>query len=85
MGANKTTSISGASSYREIGEYWDEHDLAEHVDDTHEVEMDVNIKSSAIYFPLEKSLAEKLRNAARDQGVSPENLLNQWIQERVDR
>jgi hypothetical protein len=82
MGESKTT-ISGASSYREIGEYWDDHDLSEHWNDTHAVEMDVDIRSSVIYFPVEKSLAEKLRSMAENTGVSTESLLNQWLQEHV--
>ena len=75
--------ISNASSYVEIGEFWDNHDLAEHWDETHEVEFQVNLGSSAIYFAVEKDLAEKLRMAARQHGVSPETLLNVWLKEHV--
>lgn len=82
MGASKTP-ISGASSYREIGEYWDQHDLSEHGDSTREVEMDVDIRSSVMYFAVEKSLAEKLRSVAEKHGVSAESLLNKWVQEHV--
>jgi hypothetical protein len=82
MDENKS-SISNASSPAEIGEYWDNHDLAEHWDETHEVEMKVNLESSVIYFAVEKTLAEKLRAAAKDHGVSPETLLNVWVQEHV--
>jgi hypothetical protein len=38
MGRRKTT-ISGASSYRKIGEFWDEHDLSDYWDQTHDVAM----------------------------------------------
>jgi hypothetical protein len=82
MGENRT-SISGASTYREIGEFWDTHDLSDYWDQTHEVQMDINIRSSAVYFPVEKSLAEKLRVEAQSRGVSPDKLLNQWVQEHV--
>lgn len=82
MGANKT-SISGASSYREIGEFWDTHDLADYWDQTREVEMEVDIKSSTTYFPVEKALAKKLRAEAESRGVSPATLLNEWVQEHV--
>jgi hypothetical protein len=75
--------ISNASSPSEIGEYWDTHDLADHWDQTHEVDFDVRLESSVMYFAVEKSLAEKLRAAARDHGVSPETLLNVWVQEHV--
>jgi hypothetical protein len=82
MSENKT-SISGASSYREIGKFWDEHDLADYWDQTHEVQITVDIDSSTIYFPVEKSLADKLRTEAENRGVSPATLLNTWVQEHV--
>jgi hypothetical protein len=82
MDKNKT-SISGASSYREIGEFWDEHDLSDYWDQTHDVQMDVDVDSSKIYFPVEKALAEKLRTEAEQRGVSAATLLNAWVQEHV--
>jgi hypothetical protein len=80
MAASKTP-LSGASSYRELGEYWDDHDLSVHP--SREVEMDVDIQSSVIYFAVEKELAEKLRSAAQHDGVSPETLLNRWVEQHV--
>jgi len=78
------TPISGASSYAQIGEYWDEHDLSDHWEETRPVEFDVDVRSSSIYFALQRNLAERLRSAADAQGVSPETLLNLWVQERVE-
>lgn len=77
------SSISNASSPAEIGEYWDSHDLADHWEQTHEVDVEVSLESSVMYFAVEKSLAAKLRAAARSHGVSPETLLNVWVQEHV--
>jgi hypothetical protein len=77
------TPISGASSYAEIGAYWDDHDLSEHWDETRPAEFEVDLRSSSIYFALQRKLAERLRAAADAQGVSPETLLNLWVQERV--
>jgi hypothetical protein len=82
MGASKT-SISQASSYSAIGEYWDQHDLSEIADQQHEVEFEVDLQSSVIYFAVDKSLAQKLRSAAKSHGVSPETLLNLWVEERT--
>jgi len=42
------TRISNASSYSEIGEYWDTHDLSEHWDETNEGDFQVDLKSSVI-------------------------------------
>jgi hypothetical protein len=77
------TPISNASSYAEVGEFWDSHDLSEHWDETHEVECQVSLGSSVIYFAVEKDLAEKLRSAARHHGVSADTLLNVWLKEHV--
>ena len=82
MGASKTA-ISQASSYSEIGEYWDQHDLSEFEGQTHEVEFEVDLQSSVIYFAVDKSLAQKLRSVAKSHGVSPETLLNLWVEERT--
>jgi hypothetical protein len=45
--AEDRSSISGARSYREIGEFWDEHDLGEFWEQTSPAEFDVDIRSSA--------------------------------------
>jgi len=82
MAENKT-SISNASSYREIGEFWDEHSLSEHWQETREAQFAVDIQSSTIYFPVERSLAERLRSAANNQGISTEELLQQLVEERI--
>ncbi len=77
------SSVSEAQSYKEIGEFWDTHELSEHWDETEPVEFEVDIQSEAIYFPVETTLTDKLRLIAEHRGVSPETLLNLWIQEKV--
>ena len=82
MAENKTP-ISNASSYEQVGEFWDTHDLSDYWDATHEVQFQVKLGPSVIYFPVDRDLAEKLRTAARDRGVSPDTLLNVWLKEHV--
>jgi hypothetical protein len=81
--SERKTPTSGASSYVAIGEYWDSHDLRDHWEQTSAAEFEVDLGSSSIYFPLERNLARQLRTAADAQGVSPETLLNLWVQQRV--
>ncbi|MBZ0173905.1 MAG: hypothetical protein OIN90_09260 [Candidatus Methanoperedens sp.] len=38
------TSISKAQSYKEIGEYWDKHDIAENWEETKPAEFEIDIK-----------------------------------------
>ncbi len=81
MSAGKS-SVSEASSYREIGAYWDEHDLEEAWDPSRKVEMDVDIQARRRYFPLDQELSRKIDEAARRRGVTSETLLNLWVQEK---
>jgi hypothetical protein len=82
MRRNKS-SLSKAQSYKEMGEFWDSHDLTDYWDHTKPVELEVEIESETTYFPVETSLSAKLVSLARQRGVSPETLLNLWIQEKV--
>ena len=75
--------ISKARSYKEIGEFWDAHDLAEHWDETKPVEFEVDIQSEVTYYPLDVTLAARVCTIAMQRGVSPETLLNLWVQEKL--
>lgn len=82
MRKNKS-SISKAGSYREIGEYWDSHDLSKVWDKTRKVKFDVDIESETTYYPLERNLSEKVQALAKKQGVSSDTLINLWIQQKL--
>ncbi len=77
------SSISQAKSYKEIGEFWDTHDLADYWDQTEPVEFEVNIQSETTYYALDRQLAQKLAKVAEERGVSAETLLNMWVQEKL--
>jgi hypothetical protein len=76
-------SISKGRSYEEIGDYWDSHDLSEVWEKTEPVEFEVDLKSERFYYPIERSLSDQVARIAHERGVSPETLVNLWIQEKV--
>ncbi|PYV28148.1 MAG: hypothetical protein DMG24_02775 [Acidobacteria bacterium] len=65
-----------------MSEFWDSHDLSECWDQLRPAEFEVDIQSEATYYPLEATLSAELRSIARKKGISPEVLLNLWVQER---
>jgi len=77
------SSISKARSYKEIGEFWDTHDLADYWEQTQPVEFEVDIQSEVTYYPLDITLAAEVYSVAKRRGVSPETLLNLWVQEKL--
>jgi metal-dependent HD superfamily phosphatase/phosphodiesterase len=82
MNGNKS-SVSKAQSYREIGEFWDTHDVTDYWDETKPVNFEVEIESEVTYFAIQNQLADQVEQIARKQGVSIETLLNLWVQDRV--
>ena len=76
------SSTSRSGSYHEIGEFWDTHDLSDYWDQTGPADFDVEIRSSAVYFPVESNLAARLTSVAGQRGVSAETLQNRRVQEK---
>lgn len=84
MDENKT-SISQATSYQEIGEYWDTHDLTEVWEQTGPAEFEVDIQSEQVYYRLDRELFSQIVTLAHTRGISAETLLNLWIQEKLQQ
>ena len=86
MAEEGKTSISKASSYEEIGEFWDTHDFTDYLDDSQIVDFNTSdIRSSKIYFHVETDMAKKIRDIAKRKGVSGTTLLNSWLREILDK
>lgn len=77
------SSLSKAKSYKEIGDFWDSHDLSELWDKTREVEFEVEIESEITYYALDKMLSEHIHQVAQKRGVSADTLINLWVQEKL--
>jgi hypothetical protein len=84
MRKNKTT-ISKATTLSEIAEFWDTHSLADYWEQTKPVEFKVDIRSEVTYYPVAQNLDAKIRKLAKRQGISPETLLNIWVQEKLHK
>jgi len=67
----------------EIGEYWDTHDLTEHWDETKPAEFEVDIQSEVTYYAIDNELSQKVQAYAKRRGISPDTLLNLWLQEKL--
>lgn len=77
---NQRSSISNANSREEIGEYWDSHSLADHWDQTHEVEFEIRAPHR---ITLEPEVYARLEEQAESQGVSLVALANAWLKEKL--
>lgn len=65
MSKNKS-SISQASSYRAIGEFWDTHDLTDYWDQTYPVEFEIDIQEEELHSST-KYEARNMKSEIRNQ------------------
>ena len=77
------STISKAKSYKEIGDFWDSHDLSDYWKQTKKAEFELDIQSEVTYYSLDKKLAEKVQSVAQRRGVSTDTLINLWVQEKL--
>ncbi len=84
MAENKST-ISQASSYEEMGEFWDTHSLADFEDQTYEVEMTFAPSARHNAINIEPQLLAEVREIARTRKVSTQTLVNLWLRQQVDQ
>ena len=84
MSGNKKTvsSVSKATSYEAIGDYWDEHSLADHWDQTSEVEVEVTARRRP-RIAIAPEVYEQIEIEAQTRGVVPEYLANVLLSERL--
>lgn len=63
-------------------DFWDTHSLADYLDEFREVK-DVKIELVQRQLRLDDELAVKIGQLARQRGVSPETLINLWLQQKL--
>ena len=78
--SDQPSSISNARSPEEIGEYWDSHSLADHWDQTHEVEFEIQAPHR---ITLDPEVYARLEEQAVSRGVSLVKLANTWLRAKL--
>ena len=76
------SSISGAGTVEEIGEFWDSHSLADYAEETAEVSFELRARRRC-RITLDPELYTQLETEALTRGVSPETLVNRWVIEKL--
>lgn len=79
------SSISKATSYEEIAEFWDEHDTADYWEQTYPVNFEIELEDNQnlIYYGIDQSLSQKIFSLAQKKGIQPTDLVNLWLEEKL--
>ncbi len=71
-------------SLEEAGEFWDTHSSADYEEYFSDELIELEYTGErALKFRIEYSIAQSVTDVAKKRGISPETLLNLWIQEKL--
>ena len=72
-------------SIQELAKFWDRHDLTDFQDELEEVAEPVFVRASPIKVRLQSSEAKAVQKIAQSKGVSQEELIRQWVLQKLER
>ena len=78
----RLSSISKASTYEEMGEFWDTHSITDYEDQIYEVDFKVR-KPVRHTIVLKREEYERARSVAEQQGVAIAVVVKEWMEERL--
>ena len=82
MKSGNKTGISKAKTLEEIGEFWDNHSLADYWDQTRAVEFEIRATKKC-RIAIDPALYEKMTSCSHKKGILPETLINVWLTEKL--
>ena len=81
----KNPKIPQTDSIDELAKFWDAHDLTDFQDELEEVTEPVFERRTTLSIHLESEDAEAIKRIAQAKGVGSDQLVREWILERVRR
>jgi len=82
---SRKSSVSRASTYAAMGDFWDTNDLSDFWDKTRPTRATVHLESEESFYGVERGISQTIRRVAKERGVSPHTLVNLWLQEKIQK
>ncbi len=84
----KKSKIPHFKNRREMAEWWDTHDVADHLDQLKPVNVKFSLgkpKEETIMFRLNKDVKQYFMQVARNKGLTISSLLRMWMMEKFNQ
>jgi hypothetical protein len=76
------TSVSTATNLDELADFWDNHSLADHLEQTHPVAFEVHAQQRH-RITIDPDVYTRMEEQAYVRGLMLETLVNLWLKERL--
>jgi hypothetical protein len=83
MAENSSHDLPPHASLEELVEFFDTHDMGDHLEQMPEAHFDVAIKRRAHLVAIDEELADKLDEIAKLKQIPAEALVNAWLKEKI--
>ena len=77
--------IPQTDSIEELARFWDTHDLTDFEDELEEVTEPVFEHSAVVKIHLQPHEIEAVKEIAQTKGIGSEELIREWIREKIPR
>jgi hypothetical protein len=81
----KKLKVPKTDSIKELAEFFETHDMTDYEDEFEEVTEPIFERRPAIRLHLEPRVAQAVGRMARAKGVSREELIREWVLEKLPR
>jgi predicted DNA binding CopG/RHH family protein len=78
-----TPKIPPTDSIEELARFWDTHDLTDFEDELEEVTEPIFERTAMVKIHLQPKEMEALKEIAQTRGLGSEDLIRQWILEKI--
>jgi predicted DNA binding CopG/RHH family protein len=79
----KTHRLPNTDSVEELAKFWDTHDLTDFQDELVDVDEPVFERETSITLRLSTMEAKAVRDMAKSKGLADEELIREWVLERI--
>jgi hypothetical protein len=80
---DESPKVPQTDSIEELARFWDTHDLTDFKDELEEVSEPVFERRTILSVRLKSEEVEAVEQIAQTRGIAPEQLLREWILEKV--
>ncbi len=81
MAKNRPETLPNFDSVQALTDYFDTHDMGDHLDHMAEVHFDVDIQRRRFLVAIDAELMRQLTEIAKTRQMSAEELVNAWLRE----
>jgi len=81
---SKKKKLPDFKTTEEFIEFFENNDMSDYLDEMEEAQFEVDLKSIVYQVTLDMQMSHKLKEIAKEKKTSTENLITEWVKEKIE-